>query len=80
MEVGTAVYKNNYVSSFREDDDDYVAPDSSDANEIIADGVLGPGTQIEYFVTSAYICTAMTVHAFGCEDEPVIAGGRSSSR
>ncbi len=55
-QVGTNVANNKYVSYFREDDDDFVPGEElKDANEIIADGVLSPGTQVNYFVSSNFI-------------------------
>ncbi len=57
FEVGTNVSPNKFVSYLREDDDDFdpVSGDLSTENEIIADGVLFPGTQVEYFVSANYI-------------------------
>ncbi len=57
FQVGTNTANNKYVSYFREDDDDFDpgAGEQTEGNEIIADGVLFPGTQVEYFVTSNYV-------------------------
>jgi hypothetical protein len=56
-QLGPAVHKNKFLSSFRENDDDFVA-EGSPENEMIWDDVLYPGTRIEYFVTSNYVNTA----------------------
>ncbi len=53
-QVGTVVARNKFISSFRENDDDFVAEGSPD-NEMIWDDVLYPGTRIEYFITSNYV-------------------------
>ncbi len=57
FQVGTNVASYKYVSYFREDDDDFDAGsgDLTDSQEIIADGVLFPGTQVNYFVSSNFI-------------------------
>ncbi|MFN8546950.1 MAG: FlgD immunoglobulin-like domain containing protein [Candidatus Eisenbacteria bacterium] len=55
-QVGTSAYKYIFMSEFKETDDDFVG-ESLDHNEMIWDGVLTPGTQIEYFITSNYTCT-----------------------
>jgi hypothetical protein len=52
-QFGTVVFRDRFLSSFREDDDDFVG-ESSPENEMIWDDVLCPGTRIEYFVTSNY--------------------------
>jgi hypothetical protein len=52
-QVGIAAYRNRFVSSFREDDDDFVG-EGLPENEMIWDDILYPGTRIEYFVTSDY--------------------------
>ncbi|MFN8547838.1 MAG: FlgD immunoglobulin-like domain containing protein [Candidatus Eisenbacteria bacterium] len=53
---GTSTYRSLFISEFREDDDDFTG-EGANSNEMIRDGILGPGTQVEYFVTSNYICT-----------------------
>ncbi len=57
FQIGTNATPNRFLSYFREDDDDYDGSggELTEANEIIADGVLFPGTQVEYFVTSNYV-------------------------
>lgn len=55
-QLGPSTYKNKFISSFRENDDDFVA-EGSPENEMIWDDVLYPGTRIEYFVTSNYTNT-----------------------
>ena len=54
---GTNAFKNKFASYFREDDDDFdpAFPELSDANEIIGDDVLFPGTKVEYFISSNYL-------------------------
>lgn len=52
-QVGFAALKNKRVSEFRENDNDF-AGEGIDDNEIIRDGVLAPGTQIQYFITSNF--------------------------
>lgn len=52
-QIGSNPRKDKFISSFREDDDDFVS-ESSPENEMIWDDVLYPGTRIEYFVTSNY--------------------------
>ncbi|MBK8233662.1 MAG: hypothetical protein IPK72_24575 [Candidatus Eisenbacteria bacterium] len=58
-QVGTQIFRDRFISEFREDDDDYVG-EATNNNEMIRDGILTPGTQIEYFVTANYICTPTT--------------------
>ncbi|MFN8547839.1 MAG: FlgD immunoglobulin-like domain containing protein [Candidatus Eisenbacteria bacterium] len=53
---GTSIYRSRFISEFREDDDDFTG-EGANSNEMIRDGILPPGTQIEYFVTSNYVCT-----------------------
>jgi hypothetical protein len=53
---GAAVSRDKFISSFREDDDDFVGEGTAD-NEMIWDDCLYPGTRIEYFVTSNYRST-----------------------
>ncbi|MFN8547203.1 MAG: T9SS type A sorting domain-containing protein [Candidatus Eisenbacteria bacterium] len=48
--------KHRFISEFREDDDDF-AGENTPNNEMIRDGILGPGTQIQYFITANYTCT-----------------------
>ncbi len=57
FQVGTNTANNKFVSYFREDDDDFDdgSGELTEANEIIADGVLFPGTQVDYFVSSNFI-------------------------
>ncbi len=57
FEVGTNVANNKFLSYFREDDDDFDggSGDLTEPQEIIADGVLFPGTQVNYFVSSNFI-------------------------
>lgn len=56
VQIGTQAAKNKFISEFREDDDDFVGENLAN-NEMIRDGILGPGTQIQYFVTANYTCT-----------------------
>lgn len=53
---GTVVYRNRFMSSFREGDDDFVG-ESNPQNEMLWDDVFYPGTRIEYFVTANYTNT-----------------------
>lgn len=57
VQIGTSAFRNKFCSYFRETDDDYDSgqPELRDGNEIIADYVLFPGTQVEYFVTANYL-------------------------
>ncbi len=57
FQVGTNTANNKFISYFREDDDDFDggAGELTSDNEIIADGVLFPGTQVNYFVSSNFI-------------------------
>ncbi len=48
---------NKFFSSINELDNLYLAPNGGKQDAIIPDGILGPGTRIEYFVTSYYVCT-----------------------
>jgi len=62
VEVGANIYRNKFRSYFREDDDDYrpgppPVPEVNPENEILRDGILTPGSKIEYFVTANYTCT-----------------------
>ena len=57
VESLTGIYKNKFCSQFRESDDDFSPPEQGETNEMIRDGLLTPGTQIEYFVTANYTCT-----------------------
>ncbi|MEZ4649068.1 MAG: FlgD immunoglobulin-like domain containing protein [Candidatus Eisenbacteria bacterium] len=54
---GTNAFRNKFCTYFREDDDDFdpAYPEISDQNEIIADDVLFPGTQVEYFFSANYL-------------------------
>jgi len=56
VQVGGQISKRQFISEFREDDDDF-AGENSDANEMIRDGILPPGTQIQYFLSANYTCT-----------------------
>jgi len=61
----TQVFTNKYCSYFKENDDDYVPgpapkPEVHDGNEIIRDGILTPGTKIQYFITGNYTCLPTT--------------------
>ncbi|MCC7142903.1 MAG: T9SS type A sorting domain-containing protein [Candidatus Eisenbacteria bacterium] len=56
VQVLTQVAKHKFWSEFREDDDDFVGEGVS-SNEMIRDGILAPGTQVEYFISANYICT-----------------------
>lgn len=56
VQVGSSVAKNKFISEFREDDDDF-AGENLPTNEMIWDGILAPGTQIEYFVSANYVAT-----------------------
>jgi len=55
-ETNTQTAKQVFISEFREDDDDFLG-EATSANEMIRDGILTPGTQVQYFVTSNYVCT-----------------------
>ena len=48
--------RDRSISEFREDDDDF-AGEGTDQNEMIWDGVLAAGSQVQYFITSNYTCT-----------------------
>lgn len=52
----TGTYRDRMISEFREDDDDFAGEGTND-NEMIRDGILRPGTQVEYFIASNYTCT-----------------------
>ncbi|MDM7915501.1 MAG: hypothetical protein QUU85_09600 [Candidatus Eisenbacteria bacterium] len=56
VQVGTLVWKNKFVSVFRENDDDFVGEGNSE-NEMLWDDVFVPGTRIQYFVTSNFVAT-----------------------
>jgi len=65
-QVGNNVYKNKFDSFFREDDPSANpgAPPNGDRakqNGIILDQILVPGTKIEYFVTSNFMCLPTTL-------------------
>lgn len=53
---GSTVYRHRFISEFREQDDDFQG-EGANNNEMIRDGILAPGTQIQYFVTANYACT-----------------------
>lgn len=56
--VETALIRTNqFCSQFRENDDDFIAPEQGEDNEILWDNMLTPGSKIEYFVASNFICT-----------------------
>ncbi len=48
---------NKFFSNFNELDNLYVGPNGGKQDAIIPDHILGPGTQIQYFVTAYYTCT-----------------------
>lgn len=54
MQIGTQTSKHHFISEFREDDDDF-AGEGTHSNEMLRDGILAPGTQVEYFVSANYI-------------------------
>jgi len=56
-QIGVNPSSSKFHSYFIEEDarHDHGASENSDENEIIADGVLLPGTKIEYFVTGNYL-------------------------
>ncbi|MBK8229635.1 MAG: T9SS type A sorting domain-containing protein [Candidatus Eisenbacteria bacterium] len=56
VQVLTQVAKHKFWSEFREDDDDFVG-EGANNNEMIRDGILAPGTQVEYFISANYTCT-----------------------
>ncbi|MCC7144402.1 MAG: T9SS type A sorting domain-containing protein [Candidatus Eisenbacteria bacterium] len=56
IQSGAQVSKNKFWSEFRESDDDF-ATEGTNNNEMIRDGILAPGTQVEYFITANYTCT-----------------------
>ena len=55
-ETNTQTAKNAFISEFRENDDDFVGENGNN-NEMIRDGILAPGTQVQYFLTANYTCT-----------------------
>lgn len=55
-QYGSVVQRNKFLSSFREDDDDFVGEGNAE-NEMLWDDIFRPGTRIEYFVTSNYRAT-----------------------
>ena len=54
---GTNAWTRKACSYFREDDDDFDigSGELSDGNEILPDGILLAGTQVEYFITASYL-------------------------
>jgi hypothetical protein len=60
VEIGTRTWSDRFCSQFHEMDDDFVAPEQGEDNEIIWDNMLTPGTEIQYFVTANYQCTPNT--------------------
>jgi len=62
VQLGSTPIRWEYISEFREQDDDF-AGESADANEMIRDGILTPGTQIQYFITANFACTP-TLYSF----------------
>ncbi|MFN8547288.1 MAG: FlgD immunoglobulin-like domain containing protein [Candidatus Eisenbacteria bacterium] len=59
-QAGTNPYRDRFISEFREQDDDFQG-EFTNNNEMIRDGILAPGTQIQYFVTSNFTCTPTQV-------------------
>jgi len=66
VQVGTQAYRSKFCSQFHELvieggqgllEDDWSGDEQGESNEIIPDDVLTPGTKIEYFVTSNFVCT-----------------------
>jgi hypothetical protein len=68
-QVGVAPQRNKFISSFREDDDDFRGEGNAET-EMIWDDVLVPGTRIDYFITSNYIATPNDLYYY-----PDTAGG-----
>jgi hypothetical protein len=62
VESPSGVLNNRFCSQFHETDDDFRAPDQGEANEIVPDGILTPGTKIQYFVTGNYVCAPNTLY------------------
>lgn len=60
-QVGFVVTRNKFISSFHEQDDDFVGENNPE-NEMIWDDILRPGTQIQYFITSYYTNTPNTFY------------------
>jgi hypothetical protein len=72
VETASTVFRNRFCSQFREDDDDFaVGHEQDEENEIIPDGILTPGTKIEYFVTANFTCTPAESYVL-----PDTSGGR----
>jgi hypothetical protein len=63
VETTQGVYRNKFCSRFREGDPSFSPPEMGPTNEIIMDGILTPGTKIEYFVTGNFICSP-TVYSY----------------
>ncbi len=62
-QAGFAIHRNRFISSFREDDDDFVS-EGHPENEMIWDDCLYPGTRIEYFITSNFASTPNLLYYF----------------
>jgi hypothetical protein len=62
-QVGTVPQRNKFISSFREDDDDYRGEGNAES-EMIWDDVLVPGTRIDYFITSNYVATPNNLYYY----------------
>jgi hypothetical protein len=61
QQVGFVVTRNKFISTFRENDDDFIAEGNPD-NEMIWDDVLFPGSRIQYFMTSNYAGTPNSLY------------------
>ncbi|MCC7142017.1 MAG: T9SS type A sorting domain-containing protein [Candidatus Eisenbacteria bacterium] len=53
---GTNPFRDRFISEFREQDDDFQGENANN-NEMLRDGILAPGTQVQYFITANYTCT-----------------------
>jgi len=56
VQNGSIPFRNKFMSTFREDDDDF-AGEGNPENDMIWDDALFPGSRVEYFLTSDYIGT-----------------------
>ncbi len=56
LQSGAQIARNKFISEFRENDDDFQGENSNN-NEMIRDGILPPGTQIQYFLTANFTCS-----------------------
>jgi hypothetical protein len=63
VQNGTIPLRNKFISSFRENDDEFVG-EGNPENEMLWDDVFFPGTRIEYFITSNYVGTPNTLYYF----------------